>query len=211
MIITKERIRQGSRRSLKRVGLGSGFGSGGCRLVRSGAGAGNEASSQMMLLPGHYKLTDGGLVTFELETGETLSLTADQYLILEDGLLLITDDLAQASIDSLPVMGSVRAQMLSGLGGEAALAGGVAEAALVQTPAISDGQILQAPRLSEDFSLQTYELAQSADVIQRRHNSSTGHGHSRRCRAGFARGWQRLLAQPQPAHPPRLQTSRLTS
>ena len=33
-------------------------------------------------------------------------LTADQYLILEDGLLLITDDLAQASIDSLMMTGS---------------------------------------------------------------------------------------------------------
>ena len=163
MIITKERIRQGSRRSVGASASALGLAAGAVGWSGLAQAAGTEASSQMMLLPGHYKLTDGGIVTFELETGETLSLTADQYLILEDGLLLITDDLAQASIDSLPVMGSVRVQMLSGLGGEAALAGGVAEAALVQTPAISDGQTPQAPRLSEDFSLQTYKLAQSAD------------------------------------------------
>ena len=69
----------------------------------------------MILLPEHYELMENGVVVFKLETGENLSLTADQYLILEDGLLLITDEMAQASMYSLPVMGSVRAQLLSDL------------------------------------------------------------------------------------------------
>ena len=51
---------------------------------------------------------DNGVVVFELETGETLDLRPEQYLLLEDGLLLITDELAQASIDQLPVLGSLR-------------------------------------------------------------------------------------------------------
>ena len=42
------------------------------------------------------ELMENGVVVFKLETGENLSLTADQYLILDDGLLLITDELAQA-------------------------------------------------------------------------------------------------------------------
>ena len=74
--------------------------------------AGEETASQVLLLPEHYELMDNGVVVFKLETGENLSLTSDQYLIMEDGLLLITDELAQASVYSLPVMGSVRAQLL---------------------------------------------------------------------------------------------------
>ena len=75
--------------------------------------AGEETASQVLLLPEHYELMDNGVVVFKLETGENLSLTSDQYLILDDGLLLITDELAQASVYSLPVMGSIRAQLLS--------------------------------------------------------------------------------------------------
>ena len=82
---------------------------------------------QMLLLPEHYELMENGVVVFKLETGENLSLTADQYLILEDGLLLITDELAQASIYSLPVMGSVRAQLLSELEQVATIDGTVAK------------------------------------------------------------------------------------
>ena len=74
--------------------------------------ASEETTLQMMLLPEHYELMENGVVVFRLETGENLSLTSDQYLIMEDGLLLITNELAQASVYNLPVMGSVRAQLL---------------------------------------------------------------------------------------------------
>ena len=123
--------------------------------------ASEETNSQMMLLPEHYELMKNGVVVFKLETGENLSLTADQYLILEDGLLLITDELAQASIYSLPVMGSVRAQLLSDLEQVATIDGTVAEATPAQTLSITEGQ---APRLSEQVDLQSYEVAQSSDV-----------------------------------------------
>ena len=108
--------------------------------------ASEETSMQMLLLPEHYELMENGVVVFKLETGENLSLTAGQYLILDDGLLLITDELAQASVYSLPVMGSVRAQLVSDLAPVATIDGTVAEATPSQTLAITQGT---APRLSE--------------------------------------------------------------
>ncbi len=122
--------------------------------------AGEETASQVLLLPEHYELMDNGVVVFKLETGENLSLTSDQYLIMEDGLLLITDELAQASVYSLPVMGSIRAQLLSDLTPVATIDGTVAEATPSQTLAITQGT---APRLSEQVDLQSYELAQASD------------------------------------------------
>ena len=113
-----------------------------------------------MLLPEHYELMDDGVVVFKLENGESLSLTADQYLIMEDGLLLITDELALASVDSLPVMGSIRAQLLSDIPSVATIDDTMAEATPSQALAITQGT---APRLSEQVDLQTYEIAQSSD------------------------------------------------
>ena len=121
--------------------------------------AGEETASQVLLLPEHYELMDNGVVVFKLETGENLSLTSDQYLIMEDGLLLITDELAQASVYRLPVMGSVRAQLLSDLAPVATIDGTVAEATPSQTLSITQGT---APRLSEQVDLQSYEVAQSS-------------------------------------------------
>ena len=76
---------------------------------------------------------------FKLENGESLSLTADQYLIMEDGLLLITDELALASVDSLPVMGSIRAQLLSDIPSVATIDDTMAEATPSQALAITQG------------------------------------------------------------------------
>ena len=121
---------------------------------------GEETATQMMLVPDHYELLENGVAVFKLETGEDLSLTPDQYIILEDGLLLVTDELAQASIYSLPVMGSVRAQLLSDLSSVATIDGTVAKATPAQTLSITEGQ---APRLSEQVELHSYEVAQSSD------------------------------------------------
>jgi hypothetical protein len=123
--------------------------------------ASEENGLQTLLLLDHYRLMDDGVVVFKLEGGEELSLTSDQYLIMQDGLLLITDELAQASVYSLPVMGSVRAHLLSDLDQVATVDGTVAEATPAQTLSISEGQ---APHLSEQVELQSYEVAQSADA-----------------------------------------------
>ena len=94
----------------------------------------------MMVLPEHYELLENGVVVFKLETGENLSLTSGQYLILEDGLLLITDELAQASIYSLPVMGSVRGSCSTQQ--VATIDGTVAEATPAQTLSIKKAKRL---------------------------------------------------------------------
>jgi len=122
--------------------------------------ASERSDGQTLLLPEHYELMENGVVVFKLETGENLSLTAEQYLIFEDGLLLITDALAQASISSLPVMGAVRAQLLSDLETVATIDGTVAEATPAQARSITEGT---APRLSDQVDLQSYEIAQASD------------------------------------------------
>ena len=148
-----------SRKSLKSSASLLGLAAGAVGWSGLAQAASEESGSQMMLLPEHYELMENGVVVFKLETGENLSLNADQYLILEDGLLLITDELAQASIYSLPVMGSVRAQLLSDLEQVATIDGTVAEATPTQTLSITEGQ---APRLSEQVELQSYEVAQAS-------------------------------------------------
>ena len=123
--------------------------------------ASEETTSQMMLLPEHYELHENGVVVFKLETGETLSLTPDQYLILEDGLLLITDELAQASLHSLPVMGSVRTDLLSELQLVRASDGSVVKAQANQPVWSGEGD---APRLFEQVAFERFELAQNSSA-----------------------------------------------
>ena len=125
-----------------------------------GNAAGEETASQVLLLPEHYELLDNGVVVFKLETGETLSLTSDQYLILEDGLLMITDELAQASVYSLPVMGSVRAQLMTDVQPVRSPDGFVVLASDDSPLWSGDGP---APRLSDQVELQRYEIAQTSD------------------------------------------------
>ncbi len=122
--------------------------------------ASEETASQLLLLPEHYELMENGVVVFKLETGETLSLTSDQYLIMEDGLLLITDELAQASVYSLPVMGAVRAQLMSDVQPVRSPDGSVVLASDDSPLWSGDGP---APRLFEQVDLQRYEIAQASD------------------------------------------------
>ena len=161
MGIVKQTGRKSSRKSLKSSASLLGLAAGAVGWSGLAQATSEETGSQMMLLPEHYELMDNGVVVFKLETGENLSLTSDQYLILEDGLLLITDELAQASIYSLPVMGSVRAQLLTDLEQVATIDGTVAEATPAQTLSITEGQ---APRLSEQVELQSYEVAQTQEA-----------------------------------------------
>ena len=160
MGIVKQIGQKSSRKSLKSSASLLGLAAGAVGWSGLAQAASEETTSQMMLLPEHYELMENGVVVFKLETGENLSLTSDQYLILEDGLLLITDELAQASIYSLPVMGAVRAQLLSHLEQVATIDGTVADATPAQTLSITEGQ---APRLSEQVELQSYEVAQASD------------------------------------------------
>lgn len=123
--------------------------------------ASEETLPETLSLPDHYHLGDDGVAVFKFETGEELSLTPDQYLILQDGLVLITDELAQASIYSMPVMGSVEAQLLSDLDPIATAESTVAMASPAQTLSVS---MDQSPRLSEQVEFQSYQVAQSSNT-----------------------------------------------
>lgn len=123
--------------------------------------ASEETHARIMLLPEHYELTDGNVVLFKLETGEELTLNPDQYLIMQDGLLLITDELVQASIQSLPVMGSVRSELLRDLSEmPTSTESEVALATPEQARSILDGD---APRLFDEVSIERFELAQASE------------------------------------------------
>ena len=120
--------------------------------------ASEESGPQTLLLPDHYHLSDDGLVTFRLQTGEQLTLNPDQYVLLQDGLLLIADEMVQASMQSLPVMGSIRAQLTSELEPVRSPDGSVVQASDASPLWSGDGL---APRLFEEVDIQRYELAQN--------------------------------------------------
>ena len=160
MGLVKQISQKSPRKSLKASASLLGLAAGAVGWSGLAQAASEASTSQMMLLPEHYELLENGVVVFKLETGENLSLTADQYLILEDGLLLIIDELAQASMDTLPVMGSVRAQLWQDLQPVRSPDG-----AIVQ---VSNGLPLwsgegDAPRLFEQVDVERFEIAQAVD------------------------------------------------
>ena len=133
--------------------------------------AGDESGLQTLLLPDHYRLFEDGVVVFQLEGGEELSLNPDQYLILQDGLLLVTDELAQASMQSLPVMGSIRAQLTSELQPVRSPDGSVVLASDASPLWSGDGP---APRLFEEVDIQRFELAQNSSETQTQFEGNLG-------------------------------------
>ena len=54
-----------------------------------------ERSLQTLLLPDHYQILDDGTVVFALKTGEQMSLSEEQYVLLDGGLVLVVDELAR--------------------------------------------------------------------------------------------------------------------
>ena len=152
-MMKKKSVRKLLRSSASLIGLAAGA-VGWSSVARAET---EDSQVQTLLLPEHYHQSDDGLVTFSLQTGEQLTLNPEQYVILQDGLLLITDEIAQASMQSLPVMGSIRAQ-LSDLEQVATIDSIVAEATPAQTLAITEGR---APRLFEEVDIERFELAQA--------------------------------------------------
>lgn len=163
-MMKKKSVRKSLRSSASILGLAAGA------IGWSGLASAESEDSQVqtLLLPEHYHLSDDGLVTFKLQTGEQLSLNPDQYVILQDGLLLITDELAQASMQSLPVMGSIRAQLTSELQPVRSPDGSVVQASDASPLWSGDGP---APRLFEEVDIQRFELAShSEDPTVGRHD-----------------------------------------
>lgn len=106
---------------------------------------------QTFVLPQGYRKTDDGRVLLQTQDGQPLYLTEEQYVILDDGLLLVTDELAQNTMQSLPVMGALRA-----IGTPLASGGG----GFIETK--TDNLVWTGGRGPiQDFGLGTYQLAQA--------------------------------------------------
>lgn len=75
MRFTKKAAENAARTKRRAFALALGLAAGGSGLAQ----AANEASdTPVVLLPDDYELMKNGVVVFKLETGENLSLTADQ-------------------------------------------------------------------------------------------------------------------------------------
>ena len=116
------------------------------------------SNSSIILPPDHYRLADGNSAVVSLETGQQVTLNSDQYIIFEDGVLLIVDDAAQAAMIELPVIGLTRVE----LGSNHAVPLRLMEGQLVVNHDLKpiwtgDGP---APRLFEQIDIQRYEIAQ---------------------------------------------------
>ena len=112
-----------------------------------------------LLLPEHYKIFEGGTAVFALESGEQLSLTSDQYVLLDGGLLLVVDELVQNTMARLPVRGSLRTELLTEVEPVRSQSGNIVEVS--SSLPLWSGDVSQ-PGLFEEIDLQTYELAQNA-------------------------------------------------
>ena len=116
-----------------------------------------QSDLQTLILPDTYSALDDGTVILQLETGEQLTLTADQYIILDGGLLLVVDELAQNSVAELPVLGSLRTQLLTEVQPVRSPDGSIVEASNKQPLWSGEGP---APRLFEEIDIQRFEITQ---------------------------------------------------
>ena len=120
----------------------------------------DDRALQTLLLPDHYQILEGGTLVFALETGEQLVLNQGQYVMLEGGLVLVVDELAQNAMATLPVLGSLRTELLSEIEPVRSTDGSLVEATSSQPLWSGDGA---APRLLDQLAPQTYEIAQNTD------------------------------------------------
>ena len=118
-----------------------------------------ERSLQTLLLPEHYQILDDGTVVFALKTGEQMSLSEEQYVLLDGGLVLVVDELAQDAMAELPVMGSLRTQLLSEIEPVRSPDGSIVEVSSTQPLWSGEGPT---PRLFEQVDVESYELAQDS-------------------------------------------------
>jgi hypothetical protein len=76
------------------LGLGLGF---------IGTSSSHADDLQTIIPPQFYKKTEDGQVVLSTTDGQMVILNEGRYLILEDGLLIITDELAQRTIDGVSI------------------------------------------------------------------------------------------------------------
>lgn len=132
----------------------------------------SEADTQNTFVsPSHYEKLDDGTVLLTLTTGENISLSNDQYVITEDGVLLIVDQLAQAAVSQLPVWGSLRLPNYSDAAPVRSEAGEIIQVSS-QNPLWSGDD--KAPRLFQEIKIQRFELAQNPDDSSSTDNETSG-------------------------------------
>lgn len=169
--------------------LGLSAGALGMAELAQAADAGAPRTVHTLLLPDHYQILDDGTVVFALKTGEQLSLTEDQYVLLDGGLLLVVDELAQNAMAELPVLGSLRTQLLTEIEPVRNAEGNIVEVSSTQPLWSGDGPT---PRLFEQVDLQSFELAQ--DNSQSGGSQSGGGGAAGGAAAGALGGLAALAA-----------------
>ncbi len=131
----------------------------------------DEARLQTVLLPDHYSLQEDGVVVFSLTTGEQMTLSDDQYVILDGGLLLIVDELAQNAMTQLPVMGALRTELFMEFQPVRSPDGSIVEASNAQP--LWTGEEA-APRLFEQVDIQRFELAQNGSEAETQSGTNIG-------------------------------------
>ena len=132
-----------------------------------------DREQQVVLLPENYHLQEDGTVIILLHSGESISLNKDQYVILEGGLLLIADELAQNAMVQMPVIGALRTELFADIQPVRTADGAIVEASDTQ-PLWSNES--SAPRLFEEIDIQRYELAQADPDSQQGGNGPNAGG-----------------------------------
>jgi len=160
-VIPTRSIAAGRRSLADRLAVAMGLSAG--AVGTSGLAQADDADAprtpHTLLLPEHYKIFEGGTAVFALESGEQLSLTSDQYVLLDGGLLLVVDELVQNTMAKLPVRGSLRTELLTQVEPVRSQSGNIVEVS--SSLPLWSGDVSQ-PGLFKEIDLQTYELAQNA-------------------------------------------------
>ena len=143
------------------LGLGVGF------LANSVAKADDL---QTIIPPQFYQQKDDGQVVLATTDGQRVIIGESQYLILEDGLLIITDELAQNTLNGVSVLGSFRSSDFSFPDPVYSSSGDIIETA-------SDQPLWSGDRPSfQSLGIETYELAQNSGDQEGSGSSSNGTG-----------------------------------
>jgi hypothetical protein len=147
--------------SASALGLGVGF-------------IGNASSQaddlQTIIPPQFYKKTEDGQVVLAATDGQRVILNEGQYLILEDGFLIITNELALNTLNSLSVLGSFRSSDFSFPDPVYSSSGNIIETASNQPLWSGDRPTFQS------LGIETYEFAQNNGDQEGSGSSSNGSG-----------------------------------
>ena len=117
-----------------------------------------ENGVHTLLTNDHFTIQEEGDVVLAVEGGATIRLSPDQYLVLEDGVLIVIDEVAQNAIATLPVIGAFRARLEADVSPVSSPSGDIVRITSAEPLWSGEGE---PGRLSSNFSFDRYELAQA--------------------------------------------------